>query len=214
MDMLCRRCIYPYEFVAYINKLGQAGLPSKEAFCSTLNTEGASDADYQHALNVFKALLCDVFLEQPLGRVETDVLLLADVFWELQHYTCLTYYELEPSNYMSSPIMAWTGCYWRQVGSWIWSAIWRWLSWLEKQARGGLCFVGSKRYVNTSSHCLPDYSPHNAAENCILYADANNLYAWARTQLLSYKDLKFEHDISLREVWIHKLKDLLDTSYR
>ena len=53
----------------------------------------------------------------------------------------------------------------------------------EKEQRGGLCFVGSKRYSKASQIYLPAYVPNKPTNN-ILYADANNLYTWVRMQLL------------------------------
>ncbi len=56
--------------------------------------------------------------------------------------------------------------------------------------RGGLCFVGSKRYVKSNSKYLPDYSDKKES-NYILYLDASNLYGWAMSECLPYKNLKF-----------------------
>ena len=39
MALLCRKSIYPYEFVYDISKLDHVGLPPKEAVYSTLEKE-------------------------------------------------------------------------------------------------------------------------------------------------------------------------------
>ena len=38
-------------------------------------------------------------------------------------------------------------------------------------------------------------------ENYILYEDANSLYAWAMTQALPYKDVRFDTTSSLRKIF-------------
>ena len=61
-------------------KFNEISLPSKEDFYSNLNMEDINDIDYRHANNVFK-----VFKLENLGNyhdlyVQSDTLLLADVF--------------------------------------------------------------------------------------------------------------------------------------
>ena len=61
-------------------RFSEISLPSKEDFYSNLNMEDISDIDYRHANNVFK-----VFKLENLGNyhdlyVQSDTLLLADVF--------------------------------------------------------------------------------------------------------------------------------------
>ena len=73
------------------------------------------------------------------------------------------------------------------------------LDMIERSKRGGLCYVSSKRYVKANNHYLPDYDD-NQEENCIIYEDANSLYAWAMTQALPYKYLRFDTTSSLRAI--------------
>ena len=60
---------------------------------------------------------------------------------------------------------------------------------IEKQTRGGLCFVGSKRYVHANNKYLDNYDKSKPS-NFIMYWDANNLYGWAMSQFLPYKNLR------------------------
>ena len=49
------------------------------------------------------------------------------------------------------------------------------LNMIEKLKRGGLCFVGSKRYVKANNQHMPDQAKTQLS-NYIMYQDANNLY--------------------------------------
>ena len=72
-------------------------LPNKEAFYSNLNMEDITDTDYRHANKVFEE-----FKLKHLGKyhdlcVQSDTLLLADVF-EYFRNMCIKVYELDPAN--------------------------------------------------------------------------------------------------------------------
>ena len=70
---------------------------------------------------------------------------------------------------------------------------------MKNPKRGVLCFVGSKRTWKNNNHYLLAYDPKEE-DNYIIYEDANNLYAWATTQALPYKDLRFDTTSSLRNI--------------
>ena len=78
--LLLRKGVYPYEYADTWERFSEISLPSKENFYINLNMEDISDIDYRHANNVFK-----VFKLENLGDyhdlyVQSDTLLLADVF--------------------------------------------------------------------------------------------------------------------------------------
>ncbi|MFM7987173.1 MAG: hypothetical protein ACKPKO_48465, partial [Candidatus Fonsibacter sp.] len=55
------------------------------------------------------------------------------------------------------------------------------LNMMERMKRGGLCFVGSQRYVKANNKYLPDYNP-SVESNYVLYEYANNLYAYSMSE--------------------------------
>ena len=78
--LLLRKGVYPYEYADTSERFSEISLPSKGDFYSNLNMEDISDIDYRHANNVFK-----VFKLENLGNyhdlyVQSNTLLLADVF--------------------------------------------------------------------------------------------------------------------------------------
>ena len=81
-------------------------LPNKEAFYSNLNMEDITDTDYRHANKVF-----DKFKLTNLGEyhdlyVQSDTLLLADVFENFRN-VCIKEYKLDPANFLTTPGLAW-----------------------------------------------------------------------------------------------------------
>ena len=89
--------------------VSEISLPSKEDFYSNLNMENINDIDYRHANNVFK-----VFKLENLGDyhdlcVQSDMLLLVDVFNNFRDM-CIKKYELDPAHFISIPGLAWQAC--------------------------------------------------------------------------------------------------------
>ena len=107
--LLLRKGVYLYEYMDAWEKLNEISLPSKEDFYSNLNMEDINDIDYRHANNVFK-----VFKLENLGKyhdlyVQSNMLLLADVFNNFRNM-CLKKYELDPAHFLSLPGLAWQAC--------------------------------------------------------------------------------------------------------
>ena len=111
--LLLRKVVYPYEYMDNWERFNET-LPSKEAFYSNLNIENIDDIDYIHGNNVFK-----IFTLKNLGEyhglyVQSDTLLLADVFENFRKM-CLKVYELDPTHFLSAPGLAWQACLKKQV---------------------------------------------------------------------------------------------------
>ena len=90
-------------------RFSEISLKSKEDFYSNLNREDISDIDYRHANNMFK-----VFKLENLGDyhdlyVQSDTLLLADVFNNFRDM-CIKEYELDLAHFLSLPRLAMQAC--------------------------------------------------------------------------------------------------------
>ena len=100
--LLLRKGVYPYKYMDNWETFNETSLPNKESFYSNLNMENIDDIDYRHGNNVFKR-----FKLKNLGGyhdlyVQSDTLLLADVFENLRN-TCIKVYELDPAHFLSLP---------------------------------------------------------------------------------------------------------------
>ena len=107
--LLLRKGVHPYEYMDNWERFNETLLPSKESFYSNLNMENIDDIDYRHGNNVFK-----IFKLKNLGEyhdlyVQSDTLLLADVFENFRN-TCFKVYELDPAHFLSAPGLAWQAC--------------------------------------------------------------------------------------------------------
>ena len=78
----------------------------KEDFCSHLNMEDITDADYLHAKRVFKNVEIKNLGKYHDLYVQSDTLLLADVFENFRNM-CLGIYEFDPAEFLSAPGLAW-----------------------------------------------------------------------------------------------------------
>ena len=90
-------------------RFNETSLPNKESFYNNLNMENIEDIDYSHGNNVFK-----IFKLKDLGKyhdlyVQSDTLLLADVFENFRN-KYLEVYELDPAHFLSLAGLAWQAC--------------------------------------------------------------------------------------------------------
>ena len=77
-------------------------LSDKEAFYSNLNMEDITDVDYRHAKKVFKNLSNKNLGDYHDLYVQSDTILLADVFENFRNIS-IKVYQLDPAHFLSAP---------------------------------------------------------------------------------------------------------------
>ena len=107
--LLLRKGVYPYEYMDNWERFNETSLPNKESFYSNLNVENIDDIDYIHGNNVLKRFKLKNLGEYHDLYVQSDTLLLADVFENFRN-TCIKVYELDPAHLLSLPGLAWQAC--------------------------------------------------------------------------------------------------------
>ena len=107
--LLLRKGIYPYEYMDNWERFNETSLPSKESFYSNLIMEYIDDIDYRHGNNVFNKFKLNNLGDYHDLYVQSDTLLLADVFENFRDM-CLKEYELDPAHFLSLPGLAWQAC--------------------------------------------------------------------------------------------------------
>ena len=109
-----RKGVYPYEYMDNWERFNEMSLPSKESLYSNLNMENIEDIDYRHGNNMFKRFKLKNLGEYHDLYVQSDTLLLADVFENFRKM-CLKVYELGPAHFLSLPGLAWQACLKKQT---------------------------------------------------------------------------------------------------
>ena len=91
---MLRKGVYPYEYMDNWERFNETSLPSKESFYGTLNTENIENIDYRHGNNVFNKFKLNNLGEYHDLYVQSDTLLLANVFENFRNM-CIKEYELD-----------------------------------------------------------------------------------------------------------------------
>ena len=190
---MIRKGIYPYDYMDSFKKFEDTVLPTKDQFYSLLNDEHISDEDYQHAKNVWKMFSMKNMGEYHDLYLQSDILLLADVFENFRK-TCLEYYKLDPCHYFTSPGLSWDAMLkMTDIKLELMTDI-DMFQFIEKGLRGGISYIAN-RYGKANNKYMKDYN-EKAPSKYIMYPDANNLYGWAMSQYLptgGFKWMKQKH---------------------
>ena len=197
--LLLRKGAYPYEYMDSWEKFNETSLPSKEDFYSNLNMEDIDDIDYRHGNNVFK-----VFKLENLGDyhdlyVQSDTLLLADVFENFRDI-CIKEYELDPPHFLSLPGLAWQACLKKTNIELELLTDYDMLLMVEEGIRGGICH-SIHRYAKANNKYMKNYN-NNEESSYIQYLDTNNLYGWAMSKKLPVNGFKWIDNNEINEDFI------------
>ena len=169
--MLLRKGVYPYEYIDSWED--ETSLPNKEVFYSSLNMENITDVDHRHANRVFKSLNNKNLGDYHDLYVQSDTLLLADVFENFRN-KCIVIYELDLPHFLSAPGLAWQVCFkTTEVKLELLTNV-DILLMVEKGIRGGICHA-IHRYTKANNMYMKSYDK-NKESLYIQYLDANNLY--------------------------------------
>ena len=197
--LLSRKGVYPYEYADNWERFSEISLPSKEDFYSNLNMEDISAIDYRHANNVFKR-----FKLENLGNyhdlyVQSDTLLLADVFNNFRDM-CIKEYELDPAHFLSLPGLAWQACLKKTNIELELLTDYDMLLMVEEGIRGGICH-SIHQYAKANNKYMKNYN-NNEESSYIQYLDANNLYGWAMSKKLPVNEFKWLDSNKINEEFI------------
>ena len=187
-EVLLRKGVYPYEYMASWKRFKEESLPDKESFYSELNKEGISDEHYAHAKKVWDTLNIKNLGEYHDLYVQSDTALLADVFESFRD-KCIEIYELDPARFLSAPGLAWQACLKKSQVKLELLTDNDMLLMFEEGIRGGM-FQATYRYAKTNNKYMNNHDKNNES-SYLEYLDANNLYGWAMSQKLPARNFKW-----------------------
>ena len=190
-NLVTQKGVFPYEFLDDISKLNTEGLPSKDKFFSSLYESEVKDEDYQRAQKVWNHFGMKTMKDYHDLYLETDVLLLADVFENFRR-TCLENYKLDPAHYVSAPSLSWDA-FLKQSGEHIElvSDV-DMFQFFEKGMRGGTSYI-AHRHSEANNKYMETYNEEEESK-FLTYLDANNLYGWAMSQPLPNGEFEWVED--------------------
>ena len=189
LELLRRKGVYPYDYVDCLGKLDEKQLPPIEEFYSLLNDEGISQEDYQHAQNVWQEFEIKSMRDYHDLYLESDVLLLADVFENFRN-VCLKNYKLDPAWYYTSPGLTWDAAL-KMTGIELELLTDPdMLLMIEKGIRGGVSMISKRHGKANNKYMGEEYDPSQPSKY-VTYLDANNLYGWAMSKPLPTGNFKW-----------------------
>ena len=188
-DLIRRKGVYPYEYMSSWEKFDDHSLPPREAFYSTLAGAGISEGDYEHAQRVWDVFGCTTMGDYHDLYLQTDVLLLCDIFENFRR-TALETYSLDPANYHTLPGFGWDALLkYSDISLDLLSDV-DMHQFVEHGMRGGVSMV-TRRYAKANNPYIDGFQ-HEQPTTYLQYLDANNLYGWAMCQYLPTSAFKWE----------------------
>lgn len=187
-ELVRKKGIYCYEYIDRWDRYNETELPDQKFFYSKLTSENITDGDYEHA-----KLVWNEFKIQNLGEytdlyLKCDVLLLCDIF---EKFRCmsLTYYNLDPCHYVSSPALSWDAMLLHTKIKLDLISDVEMYQMIEKGIRGGLAQC-SLRHAKANNRYLTDYNDTETS-SYLIYLDCVNLYGFAMLQYLPTSNFEF-----------------------
>ena len=171
----------------------ETSLPDTKAFYSKLNFENIIDKDYTHAQKMFEELKVKNLRDYHDLYVQSDTLLLADVFENFRN-KCIEIYELDSAHFLSGPGLAWLACLKKTEVELELLTNNNMLLMVEKGTRVGIC-QAIHRYAKANNKYMKIYDK-NTGSSYLTYLDVNNLYGWAMSQKLPVNGFEWVEELS------------------
>ena len=189
--LLLRKGVYPYEYMDSWERFDETSLPDKKAFYSELYLEDITDKDYTHAQKVFKEFNLKNLGDYHDLYVQSDTLLLADVFENFRN-KCIEIYELDPAHFLSALGLAWQACL-KKTGIRL-KLLTNDDMLLMEGIRGRIC-PSIHRYAKANNKYMKNFDK-NIESSYLMYLDANNLYGQAMSQRLPVNGFEWMKQLS------------------
>ena len=191
--LLVRKNVYPDEYLVDWDRFNKEKLPNKSDFHSSLKMEDISEIDYRHALKVFNKFNIKNLGEYHDLDVQSDTMLLADVFESFKNL-CIETYKLDPAYFLSLPGLSWQACLKHsEIKLELISDV-DMLLMLEKGTRGGI-YHSVFRHAKANNKYMKDYDK-NKESSFLIYTDYNNLYGKEMSEKLPVDGFEWVDDIS------------------
>lgn len=171
-NLLKQKGVFPYEYINSYKTLEEDRLPPRKCFYSSLTDSNISHEQYDRAQNVWQKFNLRTIGEYSDLYLQTDVLLLADVFENFRS-TCYKSYSLDPAHYFGAAglsfdaMLKYTG-----VSIELFTDI-DMLMFAERGIRGGISQI-NKRYAKANNI----YTGFDSSKESsyLIYLDGKHIY--------------------------------------
>ena len=218
-EMLMRKGVYPYSYMNSFKKFKETKIPKKEDYYNDLTLKHISKEDYDFAHQLFETFKLKNLGELHDLYMETDVVLLGDVFENFRKFS-MKNYELDPAHFFTAPGLSWSAAL-KYTGVTLELPIDPDISiFFDKGLIGGISMIGNQ-FARANNEELGVKYEKNKAISYIMLLDCNNQYGWAMSQYLPYGGFKWVNDLEDSEVvnlnvnieyWREGIMNLLDDS--
>ena len=209
--LLLRKGVYPYECMDSWERFNETSLPDKESFYRNLNMENVTNIDCRHAKNIFSKFNIKNLGEYHDLYVQSDTLLLANVFTSFRN-VCYDIYGLDPAHFLSAPGLAWQARLKKSEKKLELLTDVDMLLMIEEDIRGSIT-QAVHRYCKANNKYMDKKYNKNKKSKGIEYYDANSLYVWAMTQKLPVNCFQWERVSSFTSSFIKNYNEDDDKRY-
>ena len=218
-ELMTRKGIFPYSWFTDKSKFNELILPPINEFHNSLDwskidniehKETISENDYKYANKVWNQFNCRNFGDFHDLYLQTDVLLLADVF-ECFRKNCMNNFEIDPSHYVTLPAFGWDAMLkMTKVKLDLLTDV-NMYNFFTNGVRGGISTI-NHRYAKANNPYVSDYNTDQPL-SYIIYMDKNSLYSEAMIDYLPYACFKWEEPTNFDRNFILNLPDDNSTGY-
>ena len=167
-----------YDYIDSWKVLKETELPPHEKFYNDLTESNITKEEYKHAQDVFFIFKCKNIKDYLKLYLKIDVLLLCDVFESFREKSLINY-ALDPAKFLTAPALSYQAMLKKTgIKLELFSDI-SMYTFIENGIRGGMTNV-AHRHAKTE----------NENEH-IVYWDCTNLYGYAMSQPLPYKNFEW-----------------------
>ena len=107
--LLLRKGVFPYTYIKSLDTLNERSLPEQKEFRNDLSETDCSDADYNHAREVWRVFDCQTLKDYHDLYMELDTHLLADIFERFRSES-MEHYKIDPAHFCTAPALSWHAC--------------------------------------------------------------------------------------------------------
>lgn len=211
LSLVCRKGVFPYNYVNSWKRLKVKKLPSKKHFFNHMTLSHITNEDYNHAKLVWDRFKCKDLAEYSDLYLRTDVLLLCDVFENFRN-VCLDNYSLDPAHYLTIPSLSFDAMLkYTNVELELLHDYDMYL-FIEKGIRGGITSC-VKRYASANNQYIPSSHNPNLKNSFLAYVDSNNLYGFSMSKRMPLHSFRWLTEKEILKLDFLSVPDDSDIGY-